>query len=146
VETELGFLHEVAAELTALHAEVGAGRDADLRVRALAGAFLQQFYNGVENVLKRLAQAHGVVLPEGERYHRDLLDAFAEPTIPPLPTLLSTDLHEALDRYRKFRHVARHAYSLHLDWDRLAEGAEQAQTLLSSFEARVRDVLDVPGR
>jgi hypothetical protein len=143
VETELALMHEVVKELSALHAEVREGRAPDLRVVTLAAAFLQQFYNGVENILKRFLQFHGVTVADGPSFHRNLLDAFAEPAAPPLPGLLDAALYEELDAYRKFRHASRHAYTIHLDWSRLEEGASRAQHVLLQYELRVRAALNL---
>lgn len=43
-----------------------------LRDKAALGAFVHSFYNGVENILKRLAQEIDHSLPTGEGWHRSL--------------------------------------------------------------------------
>lgn len=64
VEFEL--LGQVIDELDALRHDV-AGREPTMRERVAAGAFLMQFYNGVENLLKRISKHNGVPMPAGQK-------------------------------------------------------------------------------
>jgi hypothetical protein len=54
-----------------------------IELSALA-AMLHSFYNGVENILKRIALEAGGTVPSGEFWHRDLLAA-ADPKPHRLP-------------------------------------------------------------
>ncbi|MDT0631083.1 hypothetical protein RQM47_01980 [Rubrivirga sp. S365] len=107
----------------------------------VVGAFMQQFYNGIESVLKRLCQYHGVPLPEGERYHADLVSLFGPDHPPSLPQVLDHDLFADLEPFRQFRHVFRTSYGFQLDWTRFAPGAAAAPGVLKRFESAVRSVL-----
>jgi hypothetical protein len=141
VEIELGHLRRIAGELDQITAEVRGGLEPDLRLRTAAGAFLQQFYNGVENVLRRFARFYEVALPEGEHYHAELLARFAELSSR-LPPLLDRELFAELDRYRSFRHVFRQAYGFQLEWSRFEEGVAHAADVFGRFEARVQEALE----
>lgn len=72
---------EIAIKLEALGATVDellmlqrdvAHREPTVREKAAAAAFLAQFYNGIENILKRISRYHDVPLPTGEAWHVDL--------------------------------------------------------------------------
>jgi hypothetical protein len=84
----------------------------DIERSALA-FFLHSFYSGVENILKRIAIEIDGRLPEGEAWHRQLLDALARATNL-RGAVISEALHETLSEYLAFRHVVRQSYSFNL--------------------------------
>jgi hypothetical protein len=69
IAVELNALEVTVNELLALQHDV-AHRESTIRERAAAAAFLAQFYNGIENILKRISRYHNVPLPTGETWHR----------------------------------------------------------------------------
>ena len=142
IEAELTSLRGVIVEIDALL------RDADraegitpLRASTLAGAFIQQFYNGLETVLKQTASFAGLPLPEGDHFHADLLALFGPDAPPDTPLRFDAELFSDLDPFRKFRHVFRTSYSAHLDWTKLYPGARTARSVFDRFEVVVRDAL-----
>ena len=137
VEFELSALHSVVDELDALLEEVESP-DPGVRVSTLVGVFMQQFYNGIESILKRFCKAHGVPTPQGDRSHAELLSLFGPDRSDPLPALLDDALFSDLEPFRQFRHVFRTAYGFQLDWTRFAPGASVARSVLVRFEAAVR--------
>ena len=80
---------------------------------------MHSFYTGVENIFKRVAVELDGQPPQGEAWHRDLLRRMKE-TETHRPALLSTELHDTLRDYLRFRHVFRNAYSFDLDWQKLS--------------------------
>ena len=85
---------------------------------AALGAILHAFYNGVENILKRVAVALDGGAPSGETWHADLIESMCEAT-PRRPGFLSPSLSETLQEYMDFRHVFRHGYSFELRWEKM---------------------------
>ena len=51
----------------------------DIELSALA-AMLHSFYNGIENILKRIALELDDPMPGGESWHKELLDCMTLPT------------------------------------------------------------------
>ena len=102
VVVELEALEAIVQELLSLQADV-VNRDPTVREQTAAAAFLAQFYNGVENILKRISVYHNVPLPTGETWHVDLFRRFCAPSYPPLPVLFDASLEAALAPYRRFR-------------------------------------------
>jgi hypothetical protein len=146
---ELG--EEIAVELEALKATVNelltlqqdvAHREPTVREKTAAAAFLAQFYNGIENILKRISRYHNVPLPTGETWHIDLFQRFCPPSHPNLPTLFDEALASVLAPYRRFRHVAFHSYGFQLDWGRMAEGVANVQDVFSRLKATLSDYLE----
>ena len=67
---------------------------------------LQHTYSAAENILKAIAATFEGV-PTGEKWHKQLLDAMAEP-VADRPAVLSPDVHPHLDELRRFRHYLIH--------------------------------------
>ncbi len=103
----------------------------EIELSALA-AMLHSFYNGIENVFKRIVSEVDDNLPGGEFWNQELLDSMARATgrrDPVVPEALRIRLKE----YLEFRHVFRHAYTFDLRWDRmrpLVLGCEKTLRLL----------------
>lgn len=141
VEYDLAQMQIAVGELESLRNDVGTSSPA-LRELMAAGAFLVSFYNGIENVLKRLSKHHGVSLPTGDHWHVALLDGFRESSDSGLPQLLSEPLATKLDVYRRFRHLTRTSYGVDLDWTRVQVGIDRVGFVLERFRAAVRDHLE----
>lgn len=88
--------------------------------RSALAAMLHSLYTGIENVFRRIAIECDGYSPDGDTWHRDLLDAMAQPT-ERRPAVISQDLHKALREYLGFRHMFRYAYSIDLRWDKMAD-------------------------
>jgi hypothetical protein len=112
---------------------------------AARGAMLHSFYNGVENILKRIAVTLDGALPDGDASHKQVLSQMAQPTAR-RGTVLSPRLCKDLKDYLNFRHVFRSAYSFHLRWEKMEPLVTGAGPLLDRLEAEIRKFLDqVPG-
>jgi hypothetical protein len=110
-------------ELHGLREDV-AGREPTVREKTAAAAFLAQFYNGVENILKRISYFNSIPLPAGDTWHVALFKHFCNPPHRTLPVLFDEPLALPMSGFRKFRHVVHHGYGFQLDWDRLKEGMD----------------------
>ena len=141
VRYDLTQMQTVVEELEALRRDVGR-QEPTLREVMAAGAFLSSFYNGVENILKRVSKHHGVPLPTGDQWHVALLDGFREPPTAGLPVLLPEPLAVELDVFRRFRHVARTSYGIELDWARVAAGIDRIASVFGEFRAVLSDYLE----
>jgi hypothetical protein len=95
---------------------------------------LVQFYNGIENILKRISRHHNVPFPTGETFVSACLPS-------DLPLLFDKVLASALTLYRCFRHVAFHGYGFQLDWGCMAEGVANVRDLFSQIKAILSDDL-----
>lgn len=104
---------------------------------------LNSFYNGIENIFKRVAVELGDPLPRGESWHQELLDSMAESTSH-RRAVISAGLRTRLKEYMEFRHFFRHAYIFTLRWDRmkgLVLGCEETmQQLEAELDAFLRQL------
>ncbi len=79
-----------------------------------AGAFLHNYYNGIENIFKRILKFHKIKQEENPNWHKELLKKFydKENNFAFLERSVYDDLLEIL----KFRHVFVHGYGFLLEW------------------------------
>lgn len=101
-------LREIQAEeeyiretLQALKEALGR-KERDVVELAAIATFLQNTYNGIENVLKRILKFKGIIVPLSESWHKTLLDLSIDNQI------ISFELSKRLDEYRAFRHFFIH--------------------------------------
>ena len=144
IEIELDAIQVTVNELIALQRDV-LHREPTVREQTAAAAFLAQFYNGVESILKRICLYHDVPLPTGETWHVDLFKRFCSPGDPNLPQLFNDELASALSPYRRFRHVAFHSYGFQFDWERMSEGVEQTEEVYQRFRKSLAGYLQTVG-
>jgi hypothetical protein len=130
---ELDSIDITVRELVSLRRDIG-DKEPTIREKTAAASFLAQFYNGIENILKRINAFHGHRLKAGNTWHLDLFNRFCEPSTGPFPALLDKSLATSLAPYRQFRHVVHHGYGFQFDWARMQEGADQIERVFSRFK------------
>jgi hypothetical protein len=86
-----------------------------------AGAMvLHSFYNGIENILVLIFKHYDGQLPNGNKWHMELLDrAFISDKN--RKQIFSDESQKKLEEYLKFRHFVRHSYGFQLDWERMED-------------------------
>ena len=140
IAVDLAAMEITVDELVALQRDT-AHREPTTREKTAAAAFLAQFYNGLENIFKRIYRYYGLDLPTGETWHVELFQSFCLPSHPDLPQLFEEDLAVALAPYRRFRHVAFHSYGFQLDWSRMADGVENVENIFEQIKSSLSDYL-----
>ncbi len=81
----------------------------------LAGVatYLHNFFNGVENILKRIFKSFKIPLPGSSSWHTDLLNEAVSKSI------ISDESKTKLTDYLGFRHFFVHGYAIELYEDRM---------------------------
>jgi len=90
-----------------------------VEVTAVASV-LHSFYNGLENIFLTIVKRIDQDVPEGVRWHRDLLTRMTNSTRHRRP-VLTAEMADQLANYMGFRHFYRHSYSFFLEWNELEE-------------------------
>lgn len=128
---------EMMALLALIDEVVGELRQTDLvpneHLVVALGAYVQSLYQGVENILKRVALFDGVALAKSDRWHADLLDLFTANNSLARRPLFDEETRKHLDEMRGFRHVFRVHYASRLNWIRLEPLAGRCRETIESF-------------
>ena len=74
-----------------------------------AASTLHSFYNGVENIFLIIAKEFDESLPDGQKWHKKLIEQMRKNEI--RDEIISEDSLLRLSEYLLFRHFFRHAYS-----------------------------------
>ncbi len=135
IETELTLLATELADLRSLLSSFAPGRPDSTQTKA-AAVCLHSFYNGIENIFKRVATRVDGGPPTGQFRHADLLDSMSKPT-PARPGVLSDNLAKELRKYMQFRHFFRHGYAHFLRWDEMAPLAVGCEAVFARFKSEV---------
>lgn len=131
VEAELENIEQILAELRRIK------NIADLSTVELAGtgAFIHNFYNGIENILKQILISKSGKLPDGASWHSELLKEAAKKGI------ISTKTAKRLKDYLAFRHFFSHSYSFNLDSDLMIPLVKKADPVYKSFLKEIRKII-----
>ena len=136
IEIELEFIDSTISELLLLLKDIG-NREPSIREKTAAGAFLSQFYNGIENILKRICRYYKIILPKSETWHIELFQRFRKPSFNELPELFDDQLAISLASYRKFRHVFFHGYGFQLNWSHMYQGIQDINSIYQKFKGKL---------
>ena len=80
---------------------------------------LQHFYTSLESSFKRVVKEMEGSPPNGESWHRELLEQVTLEIEEVRPALISENIKKKLDELRRFRHVVIHGYEYELDWSQI---------------------------
>jgi hypothetical protein len=142
VAVERQQLHRLLETYRTLLEKCAASPPSDTELTALA-AMLHSFYNGIENIFKRVAEElDGQLLPS-EFWHRQLLDSMNRPG-KVRSAVISASLVERLDAYLDFRHFFRHSYTFDLRWDRMKSLVLGCAETLRLLEGELDHFLEAP--
>ena len=89
-------------------------------------------YRGTENIFKEIAMDIDLRLPDGSRWHKELLTQMTELRAERQP-VISQETFEALEELLEFRHVFRNIYENELIYERAERHAKQVNPLFDRF-------------
>ena len=130
INQEISSLEALLRELKTLKPRLAQKEISNLDLRA-AGSILHDFYNGVENIFRRVAQELNGGLPAGEDWHKQLLTDMSLDVKGVRPPLVSEDLKLKLQKYLGFRHIFRNVYGFHLEQEQIKVMVKEFPQILS---------------
>lgn len=134
IEIEFTYLDETCLEVQDLLIDL-LSREPNKIELAASSQFVSQFYNGIENILKRISKFNMLPLNSTGNWHIDLLNLYYDKSDKVRISLFNDENYEILNSYRKIRHVIRQGYNFQLDWDKLSIALENMITFLSVFKS-----------
>ena len=96
---------------------------------AAIATFLQNTYNGIENILKRVLKYKKIHFRKSSTYHKDILNLSVNNNI------ITTEISKELNEYLAFRHFFIHGYGVMLDEDKLLPIAKKY------FESEINSII-----
>jgi len=111
-----------------------------IELSALA-TMLHSFYNGIENIFKRIAAEIDHDVPTGATSHAKLLTMMANPGHH-RPPVISKAMQGRLSAYLSFRHVYRHAYSFQLDWRKMSDMVLQSEATWQELQRELEQFFE----
>ena len=110
---------------------------AQLSELELAGVatLINNFYSGIENILKQIFQKKSIKLPDGPSWHQNLiLSAMQE-------NIISENLANDIKKYLGFRHFAAHGYAFNLNYERLEKLTDDILKVFENFKAEINKII-----
>ena len=135
IESELESLDRLREQGTT------APRDDDTFTLRARGSILHDFYNGIERVFVRISEELDGGVPQGERWHRQLLKDMTLEIPGVRPAVIDANLENELGDYLGFRHVFRNVYGSVLEAERMRPLEERLPVVLEAFRTQVREFL-----
>ena len=119
-------------------------RDADLQEdmkRPAIGTYLMNFYNGVENIIKRISREYYGRMPKGESWHQELLMQSCNPPEGKVP-ILTEEIVDRLHKYRGFRHIFVSGYGFKLSLERMTKLIDDVTPLWTDIKKAIDEFFD----
>lgn len=107
----------------------------DIETVAMAGV-LHSFYNGIEKILVIIAKHVDKDIPTGIRWHSNIIIQMSK-KYGKREAAFSEKIIERLREYLAFRHFYRHAYSFHIDKDKLKKLSDNVLETWNSFKYEI---------
>ncbi len=94
-------------------------------------------YRGIENIFRRIALDVDLRMPDGSRWHKELLTQMAEPQVERQP-VISKETFEILEELLEFRHVFNNIYGEELVYKQTERNAKQIDKLFNSVSKELK--------
>ncbi len=103
---------------------------------AAIATFLHNFYNGIENIIKRIFVFKKIEQKDTSTWHKNMLRNARDIEIIP------DDLYTILSNYLSFRHFFVHSYSFSLKWKELNPLAGNVEHTFEKVKTSVYSYID----
>lgn len=143
IESDLEDLRTIVNEVETLRDDIQSSEERpSQRDKAALGSFLHSFYNGVENILRRISREVDGTLPQGEGWHRALLKRMEREIPNRRRSVLSEETADNLKPYLGFRHFFRHSYAFEIDWRKMRPLVANVEKVFEEFKQDLEDFFE----
>lgn len=130
-------LAQITKDLERTNKEGGRGRPSLPYLLAL-GKLLHDLYSVMEKALTKIAKDLNGGVPQGEDWHRRLLDQMAMDLPGIRPAVISKEFIQHVKPYLGFRHIFRNLYAPQLEWDRMQPLITDARAVSHRFAREMK--------
>jgi len=102
----------------------------ELEIAGVA-TLLNNFYNGIENILKQIFSKRSIDLPSGPSWHQNIINFAVKDGI------ISQELSLEIKRYLGFRNYASHGYAFNLEPQRLSKLTDNIAFVFKKFKEEI---------
>jgi len=113
----------------------------DYTTEPAMGTYLMNFYNGVENILKRICKVYYLTMPKGANWHKELLNLSYNPPNGKV-AIFNENIIERLYPYINFRHRFVSGYGFQLKGEKMLEMIDNIKPLWIDIKKVVSDFLN----
>ena len=110
----------------------------DYSTEPAMGTYLMNFYNGIENIMKRISKDYYLTMPKGESWHKELLTLSSNPPEGKIP-IFTRNIVEKLYPYRNFRHRFISGYGFQLKGEKMLELIDNIEPLWAEIKKEISD-------
>lgn len=132
VQDEERAIEEVLRKLREIKDQYASGKR-DITVEPAMGTYLMNFYNGIENILKRISRVYFATFPSGESWHKELLQLSIKPPVGKI-AVFNNEIIERLHIYRNFRHRFVSGYGFELKGEKMLDLIDDAEPLWNDIK------------
>lgn len=148
IENDMNDIKKLTEELAVigLYPEIkvdkigGFDRDSSYACR-LIGSFLSDYYEGIENIAKRIAKEIDGYYPAGDQWHKELIEQMARELPGKRPAVFSENTLEGVDELRRFRHVFRAKYGFRLNPKKVYENVSLLRGINTNINADINSFI-----
>ncbi len=138
VEIELESLEKLLAEKDELQNLLLENTGKDKFYLRAAGSLLQDFYTGIEEILKVIIREMDGSLPASPDWHKKLLQLASKEVEPLRPAIITRDIVEDLHEYLRFRHLFRNLYGFNLKGGKLSPLLDKLDIIWEQFNKDIK--------
>ena len=102
------------------------------------GTYLMNFYNGIENILKRIIKDYYLAMPKGASWHKELLILSSNPPLEKI-AVFNQNIAERLHPFRNFRHRFVSGYGFQLKGEKMLELIDNIKPLWIDIKKAISD-------
>lgn len=141
ISTEITYLNVTIDSINQLNAIIG-NSEPDIFQKAAINQFISEFYNGIENILKRICKYNNFRIPYGEDSHIKLFNLFVTGGSSTLPIIFIPEIVNEFKQIRKFRHFIIHGYSFKIEWSYIKESVTKIDSVYKIIRQKVINYLE----
>lgn len=102
------------------------------------GTYLMNFYNGIENILKRISKEYYLIMPIGNSWHKELLNLSYNAPEGKIP-IFNQGLAERIIPYKNFRHRFVSGYGFQLKGEKMLGLIDNIESLWNDVKGAISE-------